>query len=264
MKAILGSQDVWDIVDKGYTKPINEETLPLNEKEVLLKTRKKDQQTLTLIHQCLDDGMFEKVVDATSSKKAWEILQNSLQGVDKVKKIKLQTLRVDFDVLKLKESESISDICSRLMDVVNQLRRYKNEVHDVRAVEKILRSLTPKFDYVVCSIEDSKDLDSMAVEQLEGFKGEKSYKGNGQWQGRGRGKSYTNKSNNENKSHQSLRGCCRGQQGGRGRGPYQGTNEMKYDKSKIECYNCHKIGHYSWECPSNVEETVNLVDNNKD
>ncbi|KAH0724773.1 hypothetical protein KY284_000638 [Solanum tuberosum] len=39
---------------------------------------------------------------------------------------------------------------------------------------------------------------------------------------------------------------------------------MRYDKSKIECYNCHKIGHYSWECRSNVEETVNLVDNNKD
>ena len=42
MKAILGSQDVWDIVDKGYTKPANEETFPSNEKEVLLKTRKKD------------------------------------------------------------------------------------------------------------------------------------------------------------------------------------------------------------------------------
>ena len=24
------------------------------------------------------------------------------------------------------------------------------------------------------------------------------------------------------------------------------------------------MGHYSWECQSNVEEKVNLVDNNKD
>ncbi|XP_069145588.1 uncharacterized protein [Solanum lycopersicum] len=39
---------------------------------------------------------------------------------------------------------------------------------------------------------------------------------------------------------------------------------MRYVKSKIECYNCHKFGHYSWECRNNNEEKVNLVDNNKD
>ncbi|XP_070039099.1 uncharacterized protein [Nicotiana tomentosiformis] len=154
--------------DRGYAKSDNEEALHQNEKEVLAKTRKKDQQSLILIHQCLDDVVFEKVADTTTSKEAWEILHNSLQGVDKVRKVKGQTLRADFEVLKMKESECISDYCSKVKAVANQLRRYGEDIEDVCMVEKIFRTLTPKFNFVVCAIEESKDLDSMKVEQLEG------------------------------------------------------------------------------------------------
>lgn len=58
---------------------------------------------MSLIHQCLDDDMFEKLSDATTSKKVMEILENSLQEVIRVNKVKLQTLWGDFEVLKMKE-----------------------------------------------------------------------------------------------------------------------------------------------------------------
>ncbi|XP_070050183.1 uncharacterized protein [Nicotiana tomentosiformis] len=101
------------------------------------------------------------------------------------------------------------------------------------------------------------------------YRDEKSNQGNGRGRGHGghgKGRSSGNNFNNEVKTHQIFRGHGRGhiRGRGRGRGYYQKNNGKRYHKSKIECYNCHKFGHYSWECRSNVEEKANLVDDKKE
>ncbi|KAM1309921.1 hypothetical protein ACFX2H_006549 [Malus domestica] len=51
------------------------------------------------------------------------------------------------------------------------------------------------------------------------------------------------------------------QSGGRsgGRSAYHGRGRRRgrsgSDKSTIECYNCHELGHFEWECPKKGKDS---------
>ena len=92
----MGSLDIWEIVEDGYDEPQNETAeaaLTARAKKELKEQRKKDKKSLYTIYQGVDEGMFELITSATTSKEAWELLQKAFGGVEKVKKIRLQTLR---------------------------------------------------------------------------------------------------------------------------------------------------------------------------
>ena len=124
MRIILRAQDLWEFVMIGYPEPANQaaELALTNAERVLLKENwKKDNKALGLIQQGLSESIFPKISSVESSKKAWDTLETCYQGVTKVKNVKLQNLRRDFENLKMKDSETVDNFMTQVMSVVNQL-----------------------------------------------------------------------------------------------------------------------------------------------
>ena len=54
------------------------------------------------------------------------------------------------------------------MAIINKMRVHGEKIKDVTVVEKILWSMMPNFNYVVCTIEEWKDLDQFYIDELQG------------------------------------------------------------------------------------------------
>ena len=149
----LDSQDAWDMIEKGFEEPIDIATLTLSQREVMQKAWRKDQLALTIIYQCLDDITFEIVVNVTTTKQAWKVLQESNQWADNVRKVRPQKLRGDFEKLHMLESGNISKYFARILAIYNQIKRYEEKIEETCVVEKFLRLLQKKLYYIVVVIE---------------------------------------------------------------------------------------------------------------
>ena len=70
MKALLGTQDVWEIIEKGHIEPGNKASLSQTQRDGLRDSRKRHKKAFYLIYQGLDDNAFEKVSKGKSAKEA--------------------------------------------------------------------------------------------------------------------------------------------------------------------------------------------------
>ncbi|KAF2287248.1 hypothetical protein GH714_039440 [Hevea brasiliensis] len=175
--------------------------------------------------------------------KVWDSLKKKFGGNLKVKKSLLNALRREFEVLEMKRDETITEYFARVMVVANKMRSNGEEMTDTKIVEKILRTLTDKFTYVCVSIEESKDIETMSVDELQStlVVHEQKFR-------------HVHREDED----QVLKIEGRSNSTSRGRGSYRGRGRGRgravFNKATVECYKCHDLGHFQYECPNSSKE----------
>ena len=84
-----------------------------------------------------------------------------------MRRAQLQALRREFEVLEMKEGETMDNYFSWILTIVNKMKVQREKMEQIIITEKILRSMTSIFAYVVCSIEKSNDLSQFTIDELQ-------------------------------------------------------------------------------------------------
>ncbi|XP_021823771.1 uncharacterized protein LOC110765027 [Prunus avium] len=232
------------------------------------------------IFGAIDPAVYEKIAHVSTSKEAWDVLINSYIGREKVKKVRLQTLRRQFELLQMERKESISDYFSRTLSLANQMKANGEDMKELLIVEKILRTLTDRFEGKVTAIEETRDLSTLTVDELQGslqayeqrlnekseigieealkaqvnVKKEKNDSKNEEScnEARSNGKNHNSNYRRVQNRFENRRGRGRGR--GRSNNWSQARDSNSWsqarDKSNVQCFNCQKYGHYKNECNS--------------
>lgn len=267
MENLLRAKGLWSLIENGVQDPTQGtvatstqtgqttqgRVLTDAQKEQLQTEKTRDHKVKHYLFRAINRIVFEQVLDRSTSKSVWDSLKRKYGGNDRVKKHLLNTLRREFEVLEMKEGETITEYFSRVMVVANKMRSNGEVMLDGQIVQKVLRTLTDKFTYVVISIEESKDTGTMSVDELQSSLviHEQKFKG----------------SNRDNEQVLKVEDHFSGR--GRGRTPFRGRGRgrgrQSYNKATVECYKCHNLGHFQYECPKwNKEANFAQVDAEED
>src|SRR5262249_55954778 len=85
-----------------------------------------------------------------------------------VKSTKVSLLTHKYELFKMEESETISDMFTRFTGILNELKSLGKEYKNEEVVRKILRCLPHSWSPKVTAIEEAKDLDTLKLDELMG------------------------------------------------------------------------------------------------
>jgi hypothetical protein len=131
--------------------------------------REKKQRTSkakVVLFAAVSPTIFYRIMTLKTSKEIWNFLKGEYKGNERIKGMQVLNLIREFELQKMKESETIKEYSNKLLSIVNNIKLLGTDFSNSRIVQKILVTILEKFETTISSLENSKDLSSITLAEL--------------------------------------------------------------------------------------------------
>ncbi|GJU38440.1 reverse transcriptase domain-containing protein [Tanacetum coccineum] len=266
---------IWEVIQNG-NGPVSITTdtqgqikvLPPRTVEEILARERERKARITLLMALLEDHLakFHKMTDA---KEMWDAIKSRFGGNDESKKMQKYILKQQFEGFSVSNSEGLHKGYDRFQSLLSQLEIHGAGVSTEDANQKFLRSLPSAWSQVSLIMRTKPGVDSLSFDDLYNnlrvF--ENDVKGSTASSSSTQNVAFVseNTSSTNDDLEQldefdleemdlkwqvamiSMRMKKFYKKTGR-KLQFDAKEPVGFDKTKVECYNCHKTGHFAREC----------------
>nr|GFB12705.1 zinc finger, CCHC-type [Tanacetum cinerariifolium] len=130
--------------------------------------KKKDKTAIAFLYQALPEEQFLQITKHKTAKVILDALKTRHIGKERVHQARLQILKSDFEMLHMKEDETIDTFTGKLTTLVNKAASRGHTMEDATLIRKPLNAVHDRYLQIVVSIEQYSDLSEMTLEEAIG------------------------------------------------------------------------------------------------
>jgi hypothetical protein len=143
VQEIMEEQGWWEVVEPPEGSSADKQT------EVV---GGKDKKVRAHLFQCLPDDLLMQVAKKKMEKEVWNCLKSRFVGAESVKDAQLQTLKSEFDAVKMGQEEALDQYARKLTGVSVKYSNLGGMLDDTALVTKLFDTVPEKFINVVAGI----------------------------------------------------------------------------------------------------------------
>src|SRR4051812_30682310 len=281
--------DLWDLLMDGYKHPVNASGVKLTRQGMSDDQKKhfrNHHKCRTVLLNAISHAEYEKISNRETAYDIYESLKMTHEGNAQVKETKALALIQKYEAFKMEDDEDIEKMFSRFQTLTAGFRVLDKGYTKADHVKKIIRSLPRRWGPMVTAFKIAKNLNEVSLEELISALRSHEIELDAN-EPQKKGKSIALKSNimkctnafqareedpeeseseeedelslisrrlnqlwkNKQRKFRGVRSSKKFEHG-------ESSDDRRFDKKKVMCYECNEPGHFKNECPKLQKENL--------